>query len=44
MWYFAWILGVGLALAFGIINVMWLEAERGFAADSQEDAAPDRGE
>lgn len=27
MWYFAWILGVGLALAFGIINVMWLEAE-----------------
>jgi cyd operon protein YbgT len=26
MWYFAWILGVGLALAFGIINVMWLEA------------------
>jgi cyd operon protein YbgT len=26
MWYFAWILGLGLALAFGIINVMWLEA------------------
>jgi cyd operon protein YbgT len=26
MWYFAWILGVGLALAFGIINVMWLES------------------
>lgn len=26
MWYFAWILGVGLAMAFGIINVMWLEA------------------
>jgi cyd operon protein YbgT len=25
MWYFAWILGLGLALAFGIINVMWLE-------------------
>jgi cyd operon protein YbgT len=24
MWYFAWILGLGLALAFGIINVMWL--------------------
>ena len=24
MWYFTWILG--LALAFGIINVMWLEA------------------
>jgi cyd operon protein YbgT len=27
MWYFTWILGVGVALAFGIINVMWLEAE-----------------
>lgn len=30
MWYFAWILGVGLALAFGIINVMWLELNYGF--------------
>ncbi len=27
MWYFAWILGVGLAIAFGTINVLWLEAE-----------------
>lgn len=27
MWYFAWILGVLLAVAFGIINVMWLELE-----------------
>lgn len=27
MWYFSWILGVLLAVAFGIINVMWLEAE-----------------
>ena len=27
MWYFAWILGVLLACAFGIINVMWMEAE-----------------
>jgi len=31
MWYFTWILGIGVALAFGIINVMWLEAEAGFA-------------
>jgi cyd operon protein YbgT len=30
MWYFAWILGLGLAVAFGIINVMWLEAEQPF--------------
>lgn len=27
MWYFAWILGVLLACACGIINVMWLEAQ-----------------
>jgi cyd operon protein YbgT len=26
MWYFTWILGLGAALAFGIINVMWLES------------------
>jgi cyd operon protein YbgT len=30
MWYFAWILGIGAALAFGIINVMWLEASYTF--------------
>lgn len=30
MWYFSWILGIGLALAFGIINVMWLEASYSF--------------
>jgi cyd operon protein YbgT len=30
MWYFTWILGLGLALAFGIINVMWLEASYSF--------------
>lgn len=27
MWYFTWILGVLLACAFGIINVMWLESQ-----------------
>jgi cyd operon protein YbgT len=30
MWYFTWILGLGLALAFGIINVMWLDASYSF--------------
>jgi cyd operon protein YbgT len=29
MWYFTWILGIGVALGFGIINVMWLEAGAG---------------
>jgi len=38
MWYFAWILGVLLACAFGVINVMWLEAEQslGAADDTQQ--------
>jgi cyd operon protein YbgT len=27
MWYFAWILGVLLAVSLGIINVMWLESD-----------------
>ena len=25
MWYFSWILGVGLACCFGILNAMWYE-------------------
>jgi len=25
MWYFTWILGVGLAVGFGILNGMWHE-------------------
>ncbi|OAJ60275.1 cyd operon protein YbgT [Paraburkholderia ginsengiterrae] len=28
MWYFSWLLGIGVALAFGVINVMWLESRR----------------
>ncbi len=26
MWYFTWILGLGLAVAFGVINALWLES------------------
>jgi cytochrome bd-I ubiquinol oxidase subunit X len=25
MWYFTWILGLGLALIFGIVNAIWYE-------------------
>lgn len=25
MWYFTWVLGLGLALVFGIVNAMWYE-------------------
>ena len=24
MWYFSWVLGVGFAVAFSILNAMWL--------------------
>ena len=27
MWYFSWILGVGLALTFGVLNAIWYEVE-----------------
>jgi cyd operon protein YbgT len=32
MWYFSWILGVGLACSFGILNAMWYELHAGPAA------------
>jgi cyd operon protein YbgT len=25
MWYFAWVLGLGLAMSFGVLNGMWHE-------------------
>jgi cytochrome bd-I ubiquinol oxidase subunit X len=25
MWYFTWVLGLGLAATFGVLNAMWLE-------------------
>ena len=37
MWYFTWILGIGLALAFGLINVMWLEASYVFGHLDEDD-------
>ena len=27
MWYFSWILGLGLACAFSILNALWFELE-----------------
>jgi cyd operon protein YbgT len=29
MWYFSWILGLGLALVFGVLNAMWYELREG---------------
>ena len=25
MWYFSWILGLGFAVAFAVLNAMWIE-------------------
>ena len=36
MWYFAWILGLGLALSAAIINVMWLEANYAFGLRDED--------
>jgi cyd operon protein YbgT len=27
MWYFSWVLGLGLACTFAILNAMWLESD-----------------
>lgn len=37
MWYFSWILGLTAALAIGIINVMWYEAEETFKEADKHD-------
>ncbi|NLY64447.1 MAG: cytochrome bd-I oxidase subunit CydX [Alcaligenaceae bacterium] len=36
MWYFSWILGLGLACAFSILNAMWFELR---TADKKAQAA-----
>ena len=28
MWYFAWVLGLGLACTFAILNALWFELDR----------------
>ncbi|MFI4891093.1 MAG: cytochrome bd-I oxidase subunit CydX [Steroidobacterales bacterium] len=38
MWYFSWILGLGLACAFAILNAMWFELDTDRTRESQRDA------
>lgn len=41
MWYFAWILGLGLALAFGILNALWNEfSDEAIACPDIEEPSP----
>lgn len=37
MWYFSWILGVLLACAVGIINVLWLESRHQLGTDNDNE-------
>jgi len=39
MWYFSWILGLGLALTFGVLNAIWYEILEG---RKEADVVPDR--
>lgn len=36
MWYFTWILGIGVAVALAIINVMWLESNYAFGQRDED--------
>jgi cyd operon protein YbgT len=38
MWYFTWLLGLGLACAFAILNAMWYEVRD--RNDAQANAPP----
>jgi cytochrome bd-I ubiquinol oxidase subunit X len=38
MWYFSWILGLGLALTFGVLNAMWYEMTEVVRADEHRGA------
>ncbi|MGF6495203.1 cyd operon protein YbgT [Luteibacter sp. 621] len=40
MWYFAWILGLGLACTFAILNAMWFEVHADDEAHYQKDQHP----
>ncbi|MBN3556910.1 cytochrome bd-I oxidase subunit CydX [Sphingomonas sp. gentR] len=36
MWYFSWVLGLGLAIGFGILNGIWHE----FHLPREDDVSP----
>jgi len=44
MWYFSWILGVGLAAAFAILNAMWFELDADRDAKTRPVEPPRAGE
>ncbi|MBU1336672.1 MAG: cytochrome bd-I oxidase subunit CydX [Devosia sp.] len=40
MWYFSWILGVGLACTFAILNAMWFEMREDRRIAREEGRSP----
>jgi cyd operon protein YbgT len=40
MWYFSWILGLGLACAFAVLNAMWYEVNASDKAHQQKESPP----
>lgn len=40
MWYFAWILGLPLAVCFAVLNAMWFEMVEGPETDTRGTAKP----
>jgi cytochrome bd-I ubiquinol oxidase subunit X len=43
MWYFSWILGTGLALAFGVLNAIWYEVMEGAPEQPREKRSSPQG-
>jgi cyd operon protein YbgT len=44
MWYFSWILGTGLAIAFAVLNAIWYEIVEIQAQQGEKPAAPSAGD
>jgi len=44
VWYFAWVLGLGLACAFAILNAMWLELDPNYTTSMSGKPADSEGE
>lgn len=43
MWYFTWILGLGFAVIFALVNALWLESQMERAADVGAPIPPAKG-
>jgi len=40
MWYFSWILGLGLALTFGVLNAIWYEVLESQKERTEDSSSP----